>query len=546
MTNASHSANHQLGTTPDQISHAEWRWAAGVACIIILVTNIPYIAGFIPKASENVFTGAVFDAEDYYSHLAAMWQGYRGAWNFQLLATPELHKGVYFIYLFYLVLGHAARVLNVPLQWIYHVSRIVLGFLTLLITYRFITLFLDTTKRKLAFLLVCTASGLGWITQIIAPARPPALTPIDFWLIDAYYFFSIMIFPHFSVSIIMLLCGYIAFLRHKVMTATDIILALGASFILSLVHPFLLMVFDLVPILYFGLCAWKIRRWPIRQGIILFCIGLTQLPIVVYDFWILNTRFPFTMWQAQNLTLSPPAHYYILGYGVLVFLTIVGLSTFLKYARHAAFIPIWIGVVLVASYLPWTLQRRFLIGYQVALSVVAAYGVAKLSAWVGGGAYRAWRIKASLILLGAISNIYLVSGYTAMALMEHPTYYHSPDEAVALSWLKTHTTWDETILGAYQTSGRIFGALGHRVVAGHWTETADLANKNRKVAAFFAATTPTTERQAIIERWHIRYVYVGPEEKALGDFAAESSPLLEKVFEQGTVSIYRVSVNAIP
>lgn len=525
---------------PDSVSRAEWRWVAIVAAILILVTSIPYIAGFLPKASGNVFIGAVFDEEDYFSHLAAMWQGYRGAWTFQLLATPEPHEGVHLIYLFYLGLGHISRLLGMTPQAIYHIGRAVFGYLALIVTYRFIALFLKPAQRKTAFLLVGTASGLGWLTQIIAPAQPPTLTPIDFWMIGAYYFFSILIFPHFSISIIMLLTGFIALLRHDSPTKSDVVLAFAAGLVLSLVHPFLLLLFDGVPALYFGLRAWQARRWPIREGLILFFIGLSQLPIVLYVFWILNTRSPFVAWQAQNLTLSPPIHYYVMGYGLLLLLAAIGLRYYFQHARHAAFIPIWIGVAAIASYLPWSMQRRFLTGFQVTIAILAACGLSQLTNRFGRTPLRAWWLKVSFVLFAAISNIYLIAGYTTVALLELPAYYHAPDEFAALTWLQTHTPWDQTVLAAYDTSARIFGQIGHRIVAGHWTETANVESKTREVAAFFDAATTADKRQATLARWCVRYVVVGPEERTLGDFDAASSPLLEEAFTNEDVTIYRV------
>jgi hypothetical protein len=480
-----------------------------------------------------------------------------------MLFTPEAHEGAYF-QPFYIALGYLARLTGLRLPLAYHVARVVFGFLMLLVVYRFIARFVAPVRtRQVAFLLAVTSSGLGWLIEAIHPTLPGGISPIDFWLIDAYTFFSLFVVPHFSAAIALLLSLYGVLLRlageadgafpGTVLRWQDATVVVLFSWGVGLIHPYTLLLADLVPALYL---LWRVvaeRRLPVHLLFPLALMGLAQAPLLLYDYWIFATSPVFRAWADQNVTLSPPPLYYLLGYGVVAILAAWGARPALRASRCVPFLLLWIVVAFALAYLPWGLQRRFVEGVHVALCVLAGYGLVdglmpvlahplgRIARLLRYSPRRlCWLTRALILVLAAISNLYLVSNYALAAAARHPALFRTADEVAAVEWLDVHSEWDETVLAAYETGNWIAGAIGHRVVLGHWAETVDYKVKRMQVATFYAAGTTGADRRELLDRWGVRYVYVGPLERASGGLDPSAASDLELAFSCGDVAVYRV------
>ena len=118
--------------------------------------------------------------------------------------------------------------------------------------------------------------------------------------------------------------------------------------------------------------------------------------------------------------------------------------------------------------------------------------------------------------------------------------FWSADLLAGVEWLGENTSWEETVLAAFETGSLIPARIGHRVVLGHWMETVDFRAKQETVARFYAADTPDEERRELLKGWGVVYVFHGPEERRLGGFDPAAAPYLEPVFRRGDVTLYRV------
>ncbi|MGD8759143.1 MAG: hypothetical protein PVJ07_02700, partial [Anaerolineales bacterium] len=70
-----------------RVTRREWLWVAAVAAIVLLAATLPTIAGYLAQTPEAVFLGAVYDVQDYHSHLAKMQLGARGELGYRSLFT---------------------------------------------------------------------------------------------------------------------------------------------------------------------------------------------------------------------------------------------------------------------------------------------------------------------------------------------------------------------------------------------------------------------------------------------------------------------------
>lgn len=526
-------------------------WVVAVAGLMIAASTVPYVAGYLAQTTDMRFGGALLDRVDYHSHLAKMWQGYRGQWRYRLLFTPEAHQGAY-LQTFYVVLGHLARLLGLGLPLTYQVARMTLGFLMLLAVYRFIAHFVAPVRtRRVAFLLATTASGLGWLTEVFAPTQPDGISPMDFWLFDGYTYLAVLTFPHFCAATGLLLAVFLLLLRHpEGPSPGDGLLAVLASLVLGLIHPHILLVADLLPVLYWAVEGLRTRRVAWRGLVTVMAMGVAQLPLLAYDVWVFQTQPIFAGWAAQNLTLSPPLRVYLWGYGVLLALGGVGVAAWARRGGQGLALPLlWIGLVAVLVYLPWNLQQRFLEGVQVPLGLLAGVGlvhataiglrrersVERLQTMRGG-----WLARAAVIALAMMSHLYLTAELTLAAATATPALFWPADVLAGVDWLGENAAWEETVLAGPEVGSLIPTRIGHRVVLGHRMETVGYEGKRAAVARFFAAGTPNAERVALLEEWGVAYMFHGPDERALGGFNPDRSDGLVRVFRQGDVSIYRV------
>ncbi|MGW8250826.1 MAG: hypothetical protein ACWGO1_09310, partial [Anaerolineales bacterium] len=172
-------------------------WAASV--VLALAVILPYLYAAAAAGESHVFGGILFNPMDGNSYLAKMYQGFLGDWQFRLPYTADPGRGAY-LFMFYLFLGHAARVLGLSLAVVYHATRVAGALIMLLAIYRFCTALLpDRRLVVLAFVLTSLGSGLGWL------ALPFGAFTADFWVAEAYPFLSAYANPHFPLALGLLL-----------------------------------------------------------------------------------------------------------------------------------------------------------------------------------------------------------------------------------------------------------------------------------------------------------------------------------------------------
>jgi hypothetical protein len=116
------------------MNRREWRWVVLVTLALVIASSLPYLVAWAVRPGDAHFTGLIFNPQDGNSYITKMRQGLDGSWLFHLAFTPELHRGAY-IFLFHLLLGHAARWTGLPLILVYHAARMLGGAAMLLSLY---------------------------------------------------------------------------------------------------------------------------------------------------------------------------------------------------------------------------------------------------------------------------------------------------------------------------------------------------------------------------------------------------------------------------
>jgi hypothetical protein len=86
--------------------------------------TLPYLYAAQAGGDEYVFGGFLLNPIDGNSYLAKMYEGWRGDVKFTLPYTTEVSEGGY-LFLFYIGLGHLARMIDVPRILVFHAARII-------------------------------------------------------------------------------------------------------------------------------------------------------------------------------------------------------------------------------------------------------------------------------------------------------------------------------------------------------------------------------------------------------------------------------------
>ena len=520
--------------TDGHIPAKDWRWVLVWAGVILAVSSLPYLIAWVATPSGYQFGGILVNPFDGNSYLAKMRQGWAGMWQFHLTYTPEAHDGAY-VFLYYIGLGHIARLTGLPLILVYHMARVLAGFTLLLVVYAFLTRLIDDRhERRLAFWLVGVSAGLGWLGVALGAF------PIDLWVPEAFVFYSLVSNPHFPLTITLML----VVVASVVWPASGIwrwLMPGLAALALALVQPFALAVIYATLALYLLLRGWLDRSWPLPGLIAAIGAVVFSAPVFLYDYWVYTTNSALAAWGAQNVTPAPSVLDLILGFGLVGLLAVLGgVVTVRTRDRVGLVLVIWSIVTLVLVYVPFALQRRFLTGLGLPLAVLAAIG---LSRWLLPklSTRRARFVGALVVGISALGTLFLLMVLTLGGLNRQSQpdlfarVYLSQDERIAMDWLLTNAR-DQVVLAAPRTGTLLPGRSGVRVFTGHPFETLDAEVKDAQAEAFFRGAMPVEEWQGLREEYDIRFVFVGPAERVLGNGGYLDE--FEVVFQQGEVAIY--------
>jgi len=146
-----------------------------------------------------------------------------------------------------------------------------------------------------------------------------------------------------------------------------------------------------------------------------------------------------------------------------------------------------------------------------------------------------------VILLLSLTNLYNIFQEVVLYSNYSTPYYISRESYEAMLWIKNNLSRDQVIL-AEPVDGNIIPAITANVVyLGHGHQTADWTTKFYKVKKwFFASNRKDQEKKDWLERESINYMFFSQREDNLGSFNPQEKVYLEKVYDNNSVSIYRV------
>lgn len=525
------------------ISRREWLRVAVFAALVLLLVSVPYALGWGRGGGETTFSGFLFGVDDGHSYIGKMRLGAQGRWDFSLFYTAEPHEGAGLLFLPYIVPGQIVGLfmdetdpaLTGVLVGVFHLMRIVFGALLIVVTYRFIACFIaEGWLRLLALVLATLGGGFGWLLVVTGAESPPP----EFFIPEGFTLQILLGLPHLALARSALLAGLlvmIASLDHE-RWPSRALLAGALWVVVGLSVPFYLVVIYAI-LGAWGLAAWLRARafpWGLFKRALL-AAGLT-LPLFAYNVTVFTGNPVFAGWSAQNILTSPPPLHYLLAYLPLGLLAIIGGRWLWRRAGIPHMLLIgWPLIVPLLVYLPINVQRRLAEAVIVPLAVLAAMGVAVLAQRFSR------KIVIALTLLATLpTGLLLVVGGYFTALSGAPPVAIPTGQIAAYDWLNVHAQTGEVVLSSFATGNQIPAYTNLRVYVGHGPETLDAVEKEHLTGRFYAGELSDAERAALYQSMDIRYVFYGPNERALAGDSATWQERLTPVYGAGDYEIFVV------
>jgi hypothetical protein len=281
------------------------------------------------------------------------------------------------------------------------------------------------------------------------------------------------------------------------------------------------------------------RQLPWRQVGQTAVVGAFMAPALLYNAWIFTTIPEFRAWTAQNTILSPHPLHYLVGYLPLILPAVPGAIQSVRQRETRWLLPVaWVLVVPFLLYAPFNLQRRLIAGVQVPLALLASRG---LVTWFKPRA-RTWRLDlVAWVALAALSNVLLVTSSLVELDERAPPAFRPGDEIAAINWLAGHAADDDLMLCAHESGNLIPTRAKVRVFMGHGPETLYRDEKEQAVRMFFDGATDDAWRETFLRELGVDYLFYGPHEQALGDWAPVTATFLRPVYQDRGYAIFRVA-----
>jgi hypothetical protein len=525
---------------------AHWPvFALGFAGVIAAISLLPYLLAYLWTPPGQHFAGFFFIADDATTYLAKMRQGAEGAWLWTDPYTSEPHSGV-FLFGFYILFGHLAALLHLPLIAAYHLARLSGAFALVLASERLCRRLLEPGLRKLALALIILGSGAGFLAQV---AGNPAvldhqLEALDLHLPELTGWYSILAIPHFAWATALIIAALLGLLTiAERPRLRPILLTSLALLALTAIHPQMIPVIGLIWAAYQAvLLRWgQPMRW--RSLLAQAIPFAATAPLLAYNAWILFKDPVIAAWASQWRHQAPAPSSLALSLGLPMLLAIAGVVVaWTRRDRGLALMLVWPPLVAALLYLPnvANIQRRLLDALYVPIGMLAAVGLRQIVSHVSGRWSR--RLQASLLAACCVSSLIVLAIALRFAAGAFSEAYVSDDAWQAMAWLSAHHRSADRALSA-PAAGQLLPAWsGVQVYVGHYSETLDYFQKIRNVQQALEPGQPGVALASFLAGNGITLLYWGPDEAKTG-FDPDAQPYLQPVFRDRTVAVYRVTLS---
>ncbi len=524
-----------------------------LSLILIFFTNLPYLYGYFTTPPGYAFTGVIQngDTNTYFSRIEQIKQGSIFLTD---LYTSEPQPLIW-LDPFWLFVGMIARVFNLSPVFTFHFLRVLLTPVLVIVVSCFLRDFvLDKTRRVLCFLIIFFTSGMGWLMYALPRMKIAEVgfysSPIDLWVPEAFPYFSILVSPHFITTTILLVFIFHRFFRGLIHGHwKSLISSALAALFLFWFHPFKVPVVYGVLGCFTVIVAWQTNQW--KQHLSRFMVFLfISSPSVIYIYWLLSHHMVLRFSNLQNLNLTPSWYYVLIGYGLIGILALIGIYQYKKrnfeHRFENIFLLTWFVFGAYLIYSPFHVQRRFIEGWFIPMSIFASLPLNALIQYLLKRKLRIWRhaVFSMLCVFLITSNIIITASYMSQYknFPQDPyrLSYIKKDYFDAYDWIKNNSSIHEYIFSAPYHGNFIPATAGRGVFIGHRPMTIFYHEKFAFLRRFFADDDMDVVKEKFLRENRFRYLLYSEFERSLGTFDPKQKNFLRLVYQNNSATIYEV------
>jgi len=525
---------------------------------VLFLTSLPYMVGLFLANGDVYLGGNYLNQGDLHVYLSNIEQVKNGKLLTANNFTSETQKDIFFAPL-WLLLGWLARFLQINSLLIFHLARVIAGFIFLIfLFYYFLDIFFSKFFNKLvAFILICFSSGLGFFFK---PRVEGIITDdriifnnfaIDLIMPEANVFLSLAHSALFIFSQLIILLIFYLVLK-KEFKQRDLLYLFCSGCLLGFLHTYdiiivaaVLTVYFFVQLAFFALKGLKFswQKYLHKYTAVL----ISFLPALAYWFFILKPEPTIWGWVEQNIILSSPVRGYIIGYLPVIVFCLISLYLI----RHKLlnkkiiFLLCWIIILFILVYLPFAWQRKLISTVQIALAILGTYGaLAIIRYFLKIYQAKILNIIVIIILLVfiSLSNLSFITSTIYHYQELHYIFYFPQNYWQAVNWYRDNSNDSQAILSAALNGSAIAGLTGWPVYVGHPHQTIDYKNKRDLLDNwFFKADQQDQKKKEFLQENNINYIFYSEREKFLGEYNLDNIDWLDQVYDQQNVKIYKVN-----
>lgn len=540
-----------------ELDQTSRRVLVGVIVGAALLSSAPYVLGWVFAGTQHTYLAmnpiAPADTNVYFSFIE---QARQGNVLLRNLHTGEPQNGSLFHPL-WLVLGWLAGVFRLSVPVVFHLARVALGAIFLFVVYHtLMRVCTSPRQRNLAFVLIAFSSGIGaFLPLSMTPHSDQEILLLwstDQWVSESNTFLTLFHSPLFVLSQLLLLIVWGLFLAKPGRGAT--IFTGAVVFLAGLMHPYDLVTIGAVLVAFLLMRILRDPRFlpadAKQYARRLLVAGLFALPVVAYFLLISATEPAIGEWARRNVTTSPLPHNYLFGYGLLWVFAVVGFMAWRRTQKpERLFVLTWVVTSIILLYLPFQINRRMSNGLHLPLALLAAVELDLLWTALQRAKIRPLARQLLIAALGWVCVLGLffstiVTIVRAVYLASNPQLplYDVPrDDAVAMRWIKEHSSSQDVLLSDAYHGNLLPAYTGRAVYAGHGHQTLRWEEKLKRINTwFFATNKDDAAKQRFLRNERITVVYITDATKKLGSFRAEEKPYLRLMYRNDAAAVYRV------
>jgi hypothetical protein len=506
------------------------KWKLITLILWLFFILFPVILGFIRSNGEVTFSGLIFNPIDGYSYFAKMQQGVGGEWSFHLPYSSQENENIY-IFTLYIFMGHISRIFGLSVPLVYHFFRIVFSVLLFFSLQSLLKLFFEHENifYKGAFISLLFGGGMGWIYFLSGDL------PVDFWIAEAFIFLSAFSAPHFVLTFLILSILLIIMIK-KEGGFDKIIWVFLLSIVLVSISPFSAIIIGFL----MGIHILMNKKVVSNNFLPFIVFTVPAIGIAAYQFLFIRNDPVLSIWNAQNITLTPSIINIIFGFSPLligiVVLSVLFVKKKIRPSKPIILLIIWIAFSILMAYLPFSLQRRFLVGIYLPIAIVFWWSLNQL--------LNSTTIKKEKVLIGVIfgllipSNLIIFLGSTLAINNYDQIFYVKQNLISAIDWMDQNISPKSVILSTDE-HGLIIPALGnYKVVYGHPFESINADETKLEVSKFWTEEITMEVSKDLFAKYRVDYVLC--EYKISRDECPTPTNLLDVAFDSNNIALFQV------